>query len=186
MEAPPHCFYESRESIFDSNVFACYIIEERGFSACTEVYCTSLQWHHPRRAQHNLQCVTSAMILFVQLQYYGTRGLIKKIWFHCNHFLFWNKANLRDFIAATCLVILLKLDSNRRFFSLYDLEISWMISTNYGAPLLRYIKLCASCQTRRWIQTGVTVWKRSILVKIGDFFVPCDLAIWRRDDLEKQ
>ena len=93
----------------------------------------------------------------------------KKIWFHCNHFLFWNKANLRDLIAATCLVILLKLDSNRRFFSLYDLEISWMISTNYRAPLLHYIKLCASCQTRRWIQTGVTVWKRSIRVKIGHF-----------------
>ena len=28
-----------------------------------------------------------------------------------------NKANLRDLIAATGLVILLKLDSNRRFFS---------------------------------------------------------------------
>ena len=35
----------------------------------------------------------------------------------------WNKANLRDLIAATGLVILLKLDSNRRFFSPCDLEI---------------------------------------------------------------
>ena len=26
--------------------------------------------------------------------------------------------------------------------------------------------------------TEVTVWKRSIWVKIGDFFVPCDLEIW--------
>ena len=34
-----------------------------------------------------------------------------------------NKANLRDLIAATGLVILLKLDLNRRFFSPYDLEI---------------------------------------------------------------
>ena len=34
-----------------------------------------------------------------------------------------NKANLRDLIAATVLVILLKLDSNRRFFSPWDLEI---------------------------------------------------------------
>ena len=34
-----------------------------------------------------------------------------------------NKANLRDFIAATSLVILLKLDSNSPFFSLCDLEI---------------------------------------------------------------
>ena len=31
--------------------------------------------------------------------------------------LWYNKANLRDLIAATGLVILLKLDSNRRFFS---------------------------------------------------------------------
>ena len=34
-----------------------------------------------------------------------------------------NKANLRDLIAATGLVILLKLDSNRRFFSPCDLEV---------------------------------------------------------------
>ena len=37
-----------------------------------------------------------------------------------------NKANLRDLAAATGLVILLKLDSNRRFFSWCDLEIWWM------------------------------------------------------------
>ena len=41
-----------------------------------------------------------------------------------------NKTNLRDLIAATGLVILLKLDSNRRFFSPCDLEIWWMISTS--------------------------------------------------------
>ena len=35
----------------------------------------------------------------------------------------WNKANLRDLIAATGLVILLKLDSNCQFFSPCDLEI---------------------------------------------------------------
>ena len=34
-----------------------------------------------------------------------------------------NKANLRDSIVATGLVILLKLDSNCRFFSPCDLEI---------------------------------------------------------------
>ena len=63
---------------------------------------------------------------------------------------------------------------------------------NYRAPLLHYIKLCASSQTPQWIQTGVTVPKRSIRVKIGDFlsrvtlkfeiddfFEPCDLEIWR-------
>ena len=89
-----------------------------------------------------------------------------------------NKANLRDLIAATSLVILLKLDSNRRFFSPCDLEIWWMTLKNHGAPHLHDIKLCASSQTPRWIQTGVTVRKRSIWVKISNFFVPCDLEIW--------
>ena len=36
--------------------------------------------------------------------------------------LFINKANLRDLIAATCLVILLKLDSNRQFFARVTLK----------------------------------------------------------------
>ena len=81
-----------------------------------------------------------------------------------------NKANLRDLIAATGLVILLKLDSNRRFFSPCDLEIWWMTLKNNRAPLLYYIKLYASFQIHRWIKTGVTVRKRSIQVKIGNFW----------------
>ena len=162
-----------------------------------------------------------------------------------------NKANLRDLIAATGLVILLKLDLNRRFFSPCDLEIWWMTSKNYRAPLLHYIKLCAlyqtppwilcasshlnpsvnsnwnycpetlntgqnrrfplpydleiwwmtlknnrapllcyiklcaSFQSHRWIPNGVRVRKRSIWVKIGDFFYP----VWPwnlMDDIEKQ
>ena len=48
---------------------------------------------------------------------------------------------------------------------------------NNEAPLLYYVKLCASFQSHQWIQTGVTVRKRSIRDKIGDFFVPCDLQI---------
>ena len=36
-----------------------------------------------------------------------------------------NKANLRDLIATTGLIILLKLDSNFNF-GLYDLEIIWV------------------------------------------------------------
>ena len=72
-------------------------------------------------------------------------------------------------IAATGLVILLKLDSSHQFFSLCDLEIWWMILKNYRAPLLQNIKLCAASQSPQWIQTGVTVRKRSIRVKIGEF-----------------
>ena len=89
-----------------------------------------------------------------------------------------NKANLRDLIAATGLVILLKFDPNHRFFSPCDLEIWWMALENNRAPLLYYIKLCASFQIHRWIETEVTVRKHSIPVKIGDFFVLCDLEIW--------
>ena len=44
-----------------------------------------------------------------------------------------------------------------------------MTSKNNRAPLLYYIKLCASFQTHWWIQTAVTVQKCSIWVKIGDF-----------------
>ena len=50
-----------------------------------------------------------------------------------------------------------------------DLEIWQMTLKNNRAPLLYYIKLCASFQSHRWIQTGVTVRKRSIRVKIGNF-----------------
>ena len=74
-----------------------------------------------------------------------------------------NKANLRDLIAATGLVI-----SNRQFFRPCDREIWWMTSKNNRALLLYYVKLCASFQIHWWIQTGFTVQKRPIRVGIGD------------------
>ena len=80
-----------------------------------------------------------------------------------------NKANLRDLIAATGLAILLKFDPNHRFFSPCDLEIWCMTSKKNRAPVLYYIKLCASFQIHRWIQTEVTLRKRSIRVEIGNF-----------------
>ena len=127
----------------------------------------------------------------------------KNICFNEQNILFCNKANLRDLIAATGLIILLKLDSNHRFFSPCDLEIWWMTSKTIGhffytkssyvhhsksigesrlelqsrnaqfgsklticlvwpwnlmedlknnrAPLLYYIKLCASIKIHRWM-----------------------------------
>ena len=81
-----------------------------------------------------------------------------------------NKANLRDLIAATGLVILLKLDLNRQFFSPCDLKIWWMTPKNNRAPLLCYFKLFASFRSHWWIQTGVTVQKHLIWVKIDAFF----------------
>ena len=80
-----------------------------------------------------------------------------------------NKANLRDLIAETCLVIVLKLDLNRRFFSPRDLEIWWMTPKNKRAPLLYYFNLFASFRSHWWIQIGVTVRKHLIWVKIDAF-----------------
>ena len=45
-----------------------------------------------------------------------------------------------------------------------------MTLKNNKAPLLCYFKHCASFRTHWWIQTGVTVWKRPIWVKFGDFY----------------
>ena len=76
----------------------------------------------------------------------------------------------------------LKLDSNRQFFRPCDREISWMTSKNNRA-LLYYVKLCASFQIHWWIQTGFTVQKRSIRVKIGDMLsrvtLKCDAWPWK-------
>ena len=58
---------------------------------------------------------------------------------------------------------------NWRFFVWRHLDIWWMTLKNNKAPLLYYIKLCASFQSHVWIQTGVTVRKCSIRVKIGNF-----------------
>ena len=44
-----------------------------------------------------------------------------------------------------------------------------MTLKNNRAPLLCYFKLCASFCSHWWIQTGVTVRKRPICVKFGDF-----------------
>ena len=93
-----------------------------------------------------------------------------------------NKANLRDLIAASSQVILLKLDSNCWFFSPCDLEIWWMTLKNNVAPFLCYINLCAPFRSHRWIQTGVTIWKRPIWVKINNFLSRVTLKLdgWPR------
>ena len=58
---------------------------------------------------------------------------------------------------------------NWRNFVPCDLEIWWMALENNRAPLLYYIKLYASFLIHRWGRTWVTVRKRLIWVKIGDF-----------------
>ena len=49
-----------------------------------------------------------------------------------------------------------------------DREIWWMTSKNNRALILYNVKLCASFQIHRWIQTGFTVQKQSIQVEIGE------------------
>ena len=66
---------------------------------------------------------------------------------------------------------------NWRFFVLRNLKIWWMTLEN--TPLLCRFYLCASFYSHWRIQTGVTVRKPAIWVKIGDYFKPCDLEICR-------
>ena len=87
-----------------------------------------------------------------------------------------NKANRRDLIAATGLIILLKFDSNRRFFQpVWPWNLMVDPPKNNRALFLCNFKLFASFCIHWWIQTGVTVWKRLIWVKIDDFFSPATL-----------
>ena len=58
-----------------------------------------------------------------------------------------------------------------RFFASCDLEILRVTPKNNRAPLICYFKLFGSFRSHWWIfQTGVTVQKRLIWVKIDDFF----------------
>ena len=75
-----------------------------------------------------------------------------------------------DLIAATGLVILLKLDSNRWiFFGLYDPGIWWMTLKIKGYLFYAIFKSCASFHSHRCIQTRVTSWKHQIWVQIRDY-----------------
>ena len=58
----------------------------------------------------------------------------------------------------------------RQFLKPCDLEIWQMTLQNNRAPPLCYFKLCASFHTHWWIKIWVTVRKRSIRVKIDEFF----------------
>ena len=95
-----------------------------------------------------------------------------------------NKANLRDLIAATGLVILLKFDPIHRFFSLCDLEIWCMTLKDNRAPLLYYIKLCVSFQIHGEFKLKLQSGNAQFGSKSAIF-----LAVWPwnlMDDLGKQ
>ena len=172
-------------------------------SECS-IQCTSIFYIHFCDSQHILPLRAISGSVYCKHAHFSTSFLIicfvyYQAMLHCNivkinwitiiqteltlfqdsNGLFHNKANLRDLIAATGLVILLKLDSNCRFFSPCDLKIWWTTPKNNSAPLPCYLKLFASFRGHWWIQTRVTFRKRLIWVKIDDFFYPCDLEIWR-------
>ena len=65
-----------------------------------------------------------------------------------------------------------------RFLEPCDLQI-WQMTLK-RAPLLCYLKLCASFHSHWWIQTGVTVWKSLIWVKLDDFFLA--MSPWNLTD----
>ena len=62
------------------------------------------------------------------------------------------------------------LGQNWRILERCDLAIWRMTLKNNRAPLLWYFKLYASFRSHCWIQTGVTVRKRPIWVKINNVF----------------
>ena len=87
------------------------------------------------------------------------------------------QANLRDLIAATDLVVLLKFDPNHRFFSPDDLKICWMTSKKKGISTILHQPL--------WIISNPSVNSNCSYspetLNSGQnqrFYVPCDLEIW--------
>ena len=84
-------------------------------------------------------------------------------------------ATLRDLIAWTGLVILLKLDSNRWYFAYMTLKIDGWPWETMGTFSMLFQALCIIS----WPLVNSKSWKRQIWVKIRDFFGPCDLEIWQ-------
>ena len=86
-------------------------------------------------------------------------------------------------LRAPVSVRLVYLGQFRQFLEPGDLEIWPMTLKNNRAPLQCYFKLCASFGSHLWIQTGVTVRKCPIWVKIDDFFsrviLQCDVRPWK-------
>ena len=91
-----------------------------------------------------------------------------------------NKANLRDLIAATGLAILLKLDSNRRFFARVTLKFD-----GWPRKIIRHVFYTTSSFNLCIISdpSGNSNWRYSPeTANLGQnrrFLEPCDLPIWR-------
>ena len=95
-------------------------------------------------------------------------------WKTIGHLFYATSSSMHHFIAIGEFKLELQsgnpnLGQIRRFFEPCYLEILRMTLKNNRAPLLCYFKLCAPFRSHWLIQTGVTVRKRPIWVKFGDF-----------------
>ena len=118
-----------------------------------------------QRSQRNSVIGLTENISYVPIDLYhilNTPVLSKFIVYYIYKYK-WNKANLRDLIAATGLVTLL---------GQCDLEIGPMALKNNRDFLPCPFQLCVSFHCHQCIQLGLTVRKRSNRVKIGIFCLP--------------
>ena len=95
-------------------------------------------------------------------------------WKTIGHLFYATSSFVHHFIAIFLFTMELqpgngKFGSKSAIFFPCDLEIGRMTLKNNRAPLLCYFRLCASFHSNVSIQNGVTVRKRQIWVKIGDF-----------------
>ena len=84
----------------------------------------------PASCQRDRQCLLTFLWAVTALKYHqcvpgkgGQQCGNFRLYHGCCPYQIFNKANLRDLIAATGLIILLKLDLNGQFFGPCDLEI---------------------------------------------------------------
>ena len=76
----------------------------------------------------------------------------------------------RTWVTARKRPLWVKIDDFLKKNVLCDHEIWQMTLKNHKAFLLCYFKLCASLHSHVWIQTGITVLQRPILVNISEIF----------------
>ena len=134
-------------------------------------HCASLQSHQwiqtwvtvrKRSIWIKIDNLLSRMTLKFDGQPWNTTGHLYAASTFVHHFIAINWFNLELQSGSA------KFRSKSMIFVLCDLKIWRMTLKNNRAPLVCYLKLCASFQSHWW--TGVTVRKRPLWVKIEDFF----------------
>ena len=121
-------------------------------------------------------------ILIRKCRYY-INGIWQYNMFSNNKLFQSNKTHLRDLIDADGLVILLKLDSNLRFYGPYDLEIWLMTSENNMATIPCYVRLCVSFRAIGEFKLDLHSWNAQSGSQLSIF---CPVRHWNlTDEIEK-